>query len=92
MFKRTLLLLCSGVWGWVIGETCEIIHTGIKRNGEFAALLEGEIPLAALDFGIIALVNSCQHLDFNLCKTFCFAQFFQPAHFITQEYYGNFPY
>jgi len=72
--RTFLLVFCSWVWGWVVGETGEIIHAGIKRDGKFATLLKGEIPLAVFDFGIVALVNPGQHLDFDLRKAFCFAQ------------------
>ena len=71
--KEHSFLFCSGVWIRVIGETGEIIHAGIKRDGKFATLFKGVIPLAVFNFGIVTLVNSRQHLNLNLREPFAFS-------------------
>ena len=33
---------------------------------QLPALLEGQVPFAALDFGIVTLVDTCKHLNLHL--------------------------
>lgn len=58
----------SGVGFLFIRQPCEIVHTGIQSKGNAAALLKGEIPFSAFQFGIIALVNAGQKLHLYLCQ------------------------
>ena len=58
----------SGVGFLFIRQPCEIVHTGIQSKGNAAALLKGEVPFSAFQFGIIALVNAGQKLHLYLCQ------------------------
>ena len=76
-------------------QACKIIHTCVECKGDFSALLKGVIPFAVFNFWIIALVNTCQHLHFNLCIAFFFSQVFQSfvkIHINHHINYGNMTY
>lgn len=61
-----LLLGTARVGDAFIGQSGKIVHAGIERERKPAALLESQIPPAALELGIIALVDAGQQLHLNL--------------------------
>ena len=50
----------SWVWLFLVGKTCEVIHTGVKCQGNSPVLFKCIIPFTCFYFGIIALVNACK--------------------------------
>lgn len=56
----------------VVGETGQIIHAGIQRQGNPLTLFKRHISLSGFNFRIVTLVDSGQHLHFNLLKAFLF--------------------
>ena len=61
------VLLGTGIWVRIIGQTGKIIHAGIQRKRNSFALLKRHVAVPKFNFGIGALVNPCEHLHFNLC-------------------------
>ena len=60
---------------FLIRQTGEVIHAGIQRDGDPPALFIGQIASSVFNFGIIALVDPCQMLHFDLGVAFFFSQF-----------------
>ena len=69
---------------WIISQTGQVVHTGVQYQCNPFTLLKGHISLSSLNFRVVALVDSGQHLHFNLLKAFLFPQFQQSRHVITQ--------
>lgn len=63
---RVLFLVFSGIWCRIVRQPRQIIHAGVQGQGDLAALLKGIVPLAALYLGIVALVDTGQHLHLDL--------------------------
>ena len=81
--KRTAsaaALLYSGIRLLLIRQLCQIIHARFQCQRNTAALLKAHVALARLDLGIIALVDTCQHLHLDLRITFLFAQLSHAGH------------
>lgn len=68
------LFLSSRISFLLICKAGKIVHACIQYNCNTLALFEGKIPLARFDLGIIALINACKHLHFNLCISAFFTQ------------------
>ena len=79
----------SWIWLGVIGQSGQIVHTGIQCQRDSPALFKGHIALTAFDFGVIALVNAGQHLHFYLSILSFFSQFPQMCHIITKYSMSN---
>lgn len=82
----------AGIWPGVIGQSGQVVHAGVQSQRNAAALLEGHIPPAALDLGVVALVNAGQELHLDLGKPPFPAQLLQSVHKLTQGYYGKLTY
>ena len=52
----------------IIRQAGEVIHAGAEGKGNAPALLKRIVAPAALNLGIIALVNPREHLHFDLCN------------------------
>ncbi len=63
------LFAASGIGGWIVGQTGQIIHAGIQCKSNPFALFKGHTAPAGFDLGIIALVDSGQHLHLELCES-----------------------
>ena len=88
-----LLLFGSRIRLIIVGQPCQIVHAGVQGDGDFSALLKGVVSFSVFDFGIIALVDACEHLHFYLCISTLFAELFQSVvHVITQLHYGKLTY
>ena len=70
------LFLLAWVGFAFVGEACQVIHAGAQCLGNAFALFKCVVALAALDFGIIALINTGEHLHLHLCQSLTFSQFF----------------
>ena len=86
------LFFASWIWLWLVGQTSQVIHAGIQCQRNSFALLKGHISLSSLNFRVVALVDSGQHLHLNLCKASLFSQFQQLRHSITHKKYVNLTY
>ena len=71
------IFLLFFAFSWIgfllIRQPRKIVHTGIQCLGDPLTLFESVIPLSALDFGIIALVDPCQHLHLHLGQPLAFS-------------------
>ena len=70
------IFLLFFAFSWIgfllIRQLRKIVHTGIQCLGDPFTLFESVIPLFALDFGIIALVDPSQHLHLHLGQPLAF--------------------
>ena len=72
-YPRLLDFGAARVGAFLICKPGQIVHTGAQNKRDPFALLEGEIPLSALDFGVVALIDSRKHLHLYLCQMFFFS-------------------
>ena len=56
----------SWIWLGVIGQSGQIVHTGIQCQRDSPALFKGHIALTAFELGVRALVDAGEHLHFDL--------------------------
>ena len=61
-----LLVIAVRIWGYLICQPSQIIHTGIKCYRNSFALLKGVISFSALNLRVVTLVYSSKHLHLNL--------------------------
>lgn len=66
---------CDGDMVFFVGQTGQIVHAGVQRQGNFFQLFKGVISFSGFQFGIIALVNAGEHLHFDLGIAAFFSQF-----------------
>ena len=55
-----------GIGFRLVCQSGQIVHAGFQRQSQPLALLEGQVPFAILDFGIVTLVDTCEHLNLHL--------------------------
>ena len=78
-------MLCNGpTFGRIrlllIRQASQIIHAGLQCQRNAPALFKGHVALAALDFGIITLVDARQHLHLDLGIAPLFSEHFHRCH------------
>ena len=70
---------CIGLF--FIRQLSKVIHAGVQRKRNPAALFKRVVPFPSLQLRVIALVNAGQHLHLNLRELAFFAQLHQSCHF-----------
>ena len=76
-----------------ICQSSQIVHAGFQGHSQPPTLFKRQVPLAAFDFGIVALIDTCEHLNLYLGVAPGFSQLLQSGHDrITQAQYGKLTY
>lgn len=70
--------VCPRIRRFLIGETEDIIHTGVIDKSKPLCLLNGRIAMTSFQSGIIGLIYPCKHLNFYLSKSSFVSEGFQP--------------
>lgn len=79
--RDSLCAFTSRIRFLLVRKPGQIVHAGVQRLGHPLALLEAQVPLAPLDLGVGALVDTRQHLHFHLCIAPLFAKLPNSAQF-----------
>ena len=87
-----MLLFDTGIGLLFIGQPGQVVHARVQRQGHAAALLKAQIPLAALDLGVGALIYASEHLHFDLCVAALLSELPQSIHTYHQVYYAEMSY